>query len=358
MKTQSISLAALYFFLTLTSSVGCSSSSGGMNMGGNGASPSSAPIPMIQGDALYVVNGGDSSISVIDPARNAVVGTIALQRAMYPHHIYLSHDKSMLAVAIPGMDLSEGHHGGMPGMHGAVLVLDARTGATMASRVLEQMNHNAVFSADDSEVWTSQMTAPGRVLVLDSMTLATKATIDVGDMPAEVTFSADSRLAFVANGMSNNVTVIDVASKAVIRTIGTGNDPVVPNVGVDGKVYVDCEEGQQVSVIDPSSPAVTLTYSLGFMPGMAQTAPGGSELWVSDSDGGRVVFYAVGQDMKESEIATGAGAHGVGFSADGKVGYVTNQTVGTVTAIDVATHRVLATIQVGQKPNGLVYRTR
>jgi len=351
---------------------GCSSSSndngGGTDAGMNmdtgmamdgmgsmdGAAPTSTPIPEIQGDAVYVVNGGDNSISVVDPVQKMVMGTIQLQNAMYPHHIYLSHDKSMLAVAIPGMDMSGGHQGGMDGMHGAVLVLDAKTGATMASVVLDQMNHNAIFNADDSEIWTSQMMMGGKVLVLDAMTLTTKATIDVGDMPAEVTFSSDGKYAFVANGMSNDVSMIDVASKQTLKRIATGTDPVVPSPGDDGKVYVDCEQGKQVSVIDPSTQKVSSTHDLGFTPGMARKVPGVTSLWVTDGDNGKLVDIA----GTTTAVATGAGAHGIAFSADGKTGYVTNQMAGTLSIIEVATRHVTATVHVGQKPNGLVYRAK
>ena len=87
---------------------------GGMgDMGDSGMAmpsgdPSSIAIPAITVDAVYVVNGGDSSISVVDPAKSAVIGTIKLQNVAFPHHVYLSPDRSMLAVADPGMDLSGG----------------------------------------------------------------------------------------------------------------------------------------------------------------------------------------------------------------------------------------------------------
>ena len=58
------------------------------------------------------------------------------------------------------------------------------------------------------------MTMAGKVLVLNVMTLTTKSTIDVGDMPAVVTFA---KHAFGANGMYNDVTVIDVATKKASR---------------------------------------------------------------------------------------------------------------------------------------------
>ena len=204
-----------------TSLAACSSTSGTSSStppdgGADGmaaaAAPSSTPITAVSVDAVYVVNGESSSISVIDAASRAVLGTIALQNVSYPHHINLSPDRSKLLVGVPGMDFSMGHNGGMAGMQGAVMVLDATTGATVAARQLDAMNHNAIFSPDGTEVWTALMSDPGSVLVLDPKTLATKQTIGVGSMPAEVTFSKDGKLAFVANGMSNNVTIIDERS--------------------------------------------------------------------------------------------------------------------------------------------------
>lgn len=324
-----------------------------------GNSISSTPIPAINGPAVYVVNGQSSSISVIDPSRNVVAGTIALSGVTWPHHIYLSKDGSRLLVAVPNMDLSGGHGAGMDDTPGAVLLLDSSTGAMLASRGLDMMNHNAIFSPSGNEIWTSQMMMPGSVLVLDAETLSVKQSIDVGDMPAEVTFSKDGTMAFVANGMSDSVSVISVATKKVMKTIPVGKDPVGPWPGLDGIMYTDCEEGKSVSAIDPASMSVVRTYNLGFTPGMVGTPPGASgELWVTDEDAGKVVFNMTTQDKKMGELALGAGAHGIAFSPDGKTAYITNQGAGTVSVVDVASHTQIKSFAVGVKPNGVAYRAR
>src|SRR5512147_2434331 len=59
---------------------------------------SSIPIEPVKVDAVYVVNGGESSISVIDVTTDEVVGTIELVGVDYPHHISLSPDRSTLLV--------------------------------------------------------------------------------------------------------------------------------------------------------------------------------------------------------------------------------------------------------------------
>lgn len=321
------------------------------------APPTSTPIPAVAAPAVYVVNGQATSISVIDPQQNALVGTIQLGGIMWPHHLYLSKDGARMLVAVPNMDLSAGHGGTMNSNPGFVLLLDSSTGALIASRKLEMMNHNAIFSPDGTEVWTSQMMMPGMVLVLDAQTLATKQSIDVGDMPAEVTFSKDGTMAFVANGMSDSVSVIDVTTKQIMATVPVGKDPVGPWPGIDGVMYTDCEQGKSISAIDPGTMAVVRTYNLGFTPGMVGTPPGTSgELWVTDVDDGKVVFNTIANDQKTGELAVGGGAHGIAFSPDGKTAYISNQGAGTLSVVDVATHTLTTTITIGAKPNGIAYR--
>ncbi len=341
-----------WVLITSVAAVGCSH----MAM-----EPGSEPIAALTTSAIYVVNGETADISVINPATDAVVGTVRLTDAMYPHHIYLSPDRSLLAIAIPGVDLSQGHaaatggHGGGHTGGGAVLVLDALTGKKRVGMMLDDMNHNAVFTPDGSEVWTSQMNA-GLILRLNSSTLEEVGRIPVGKGPAEVTFSKDGTRAFVANGGEGNVSVIDVATKQVTGKVAVGSTPVGAWPGDDGRMYVDNEEGMSISVIEPGSSSVVRTIDLGFMPAIARTAPDG-KLWVTDVDTGRVVVYG---DTAQSEASTpvGAGAHAIAFSPDRKKAYVTNQSAGSVSVLDVATRTVIKTITVGGKPNGIVERAK
>lgn len=327
---------------------------------GSMGSPGSEPIAPIGSEALFVVNGGSNSITAILVGSNTVAGTIALKNSPYPHHVSLSPDRALLALAVPGMDLSGGHtggghSGGGHAMAGTVLILDATTGETKASRRFDYPNHNASFSPDGKEIWTSQMAAPGTVLVLDAGTLATQQTLKVGDSPAEVTFTVDGKYAFVANGKSNNVSVFDVSTKTLVKTIAVGTDPVGAWPGRDTLMYVDNESAQTITAIHGGTLEVVRTYLLGFTPGMAATATNG-DLWVTDSDNGKVVIFPAGSTVKSGEVAVGAGAHGLAFSRDEKTAFVSNQAAGTVSVIDVGSLTVKGTVTVGEKPNGMVIR--
>ena len=319
--------------------------------------------------AAFVVNGESSTLSVIRLSDNKVAETIELageghagHQGLFPHHIYLhkSTDGDLLTVAAPGMDLSAGHTGGTAGMKGKILILDAVKGTTIKNIEVPAMNHNAIYSPDGSEIWTTQMEHDGKVLVIDANTFAVKNTINVGEDPAEVTFSADGTKAYVANGGSNTVSIINPTTKAIITTIPVDANPVAAWVGYDGKMYVDNEEGKTVTVIDVATNAVVQTINLGFMPGSVAHNLIKKELWVTDPNAGKVHYWTLNASsntwVKVGSFDAGGGAHAVAFTNDGNTAYVTNQSAHTVSIINVATHAKVKDVAVGKKPNGIVIK--
>ncbi len=321
--------------------------------------------------AAYIVNAESNSLSVIELASNQVKETISFgnpstsmsgmqmnDMVMWPHHIYISPDGSKLGVGVPGMDLSAGHSGGTAGMKGRVLVVNAKTGALATNQQTPVTNHNATFSPDGSEIWTSQMTDAGKVLVYDASNMSLKKTIDVGMDPAEVTMSADGKYAFVANSKSNTVTVIRLSDKTVAKTIPVGAGPIGAWPGANNKMYVDNETGKSLSIIDVATLAVTETLNLGFTPGYAAYHAGRNEIWVSQAGTNRVPILQPmnGGWMQHDMVLAGSDAHAIVFDKDGKTAYITNQGEGTVSVIDVANRAKIKDVAVGKKPNGLVLK--
>lgn len=339
--------AVLVFFISAISIVSCSNT---------------ADRPILNNSinykAAYVINGADNTISVIDLATNVIKKTITLTDIGFPHHISLSPDKTKIAIGVPGIDLSGGHSGIMAGMPGQYLVLNALTGEMLQSQSLPTMCHNAIYSPDGTEIWAAQMADVGKVLVYDSSTYTLKNTITVGMMPLEVSFSSDGLMAFVCNNTDNTVTAIKVSDKSIVATIPVGNGPVGAWQGGDNKMYVDNEDGQSISIIDANSMNVVDTVALGFMPGMAMRQNDAKELWVTDPVNLKVHYWTwdtgMGMYMIGGDVTVGAGAHAIAFN--GTTAYITNQTDGTVSVVDVTSHAVTKTITVGAKPNGIVLK--
>lgn len=329
---------------------------------------SPSPDLAITFPAAYVVNGESSTLSVLSLTTNEVAGLVQLTNSpdghgghggawlRYPHHAALHPDGTLLALGIPGIDLSAGH-GGEPHngeSKASVTLIDARTGTIKKVLSLPAPNHNAIFSPDGGEIWTSQMQANGQVLVYDAMTYDLKNTIPVGKEPAEVTFSTDGSTAFVANGADQTVTAIDPQTKQVRATVPVGANPVGAWPGADGRMYVDNEDGRSISVLDVKTLRVLETIPLGFMPGFAAYEPTTGELWVTDPEGGTVHWWTktAGGYQRAGRFLTGAGAHAIAFR--GSTAYVTNQDAGTVSVVDRTKHQSIKEIRVGLKPNGIV----
>lgn len=318
---------------------------------------STTTIAPVGFDAVYVVNGESSSISVIDAESNAVAGTIEIRGAIYPHHIALSADRALLGIAVPGYDMSGGEYGHShhSSRAGSVVLLDALTGALRASTRTNAANNNAVFGPE-GQIWTSQATQPGSTLVLSTSSLEITDAISVGASPAETVMSNDGSLVFVANSGSASISVIDVAARRVKATINVGAGPVLALPSTDGLVYVENEPDQTVSVIDRNTLGVARTFSIGYVPGSIAT-PGENELWITSPERGSVeIRDSFGKTMHT--IPTGAGAHWVVFSADHGRAFVSNELANTVSVVDRRSMSVTATIAVGAKPNGMVWRSR
>lgn len=311
--------------------------------------------------AAYVVNGESGTLSVIKLSDNTVSDEIMIMDGnnmiMWPHHLYLNPAKTQLANGVPGMDLSAGHTGGMAGMAGAVVVMNPVTGMLTKNLAVPIMNHNGVFVNNGTEIWTSQMDSLGKVLVYDAITYALKNTINVGEDPAEVTLSADGTKAYVCNGHSNTVSVINPITKAIISTINVAPNPVGAWPASNGQMFVDCENGQTIEVIDVATNIKLAAINLGFMPGYAAYNAGVAELWITDPMNGKVIWYKdMGGNswMKHGEFTAGAGAHAIAFN--GNTAYITNQTANTVSVVNAITHTVVKTLNVGKKPNGIIIK--
>lgn len=310
--------------------------------------------------AAFVVNGESNNLSVINLSTDKVTETIDLNGATFPHHVYLSPDKMQIAVAITSTDLSGGHGGHGSGSNTyKVLVINTKTGEIHHTLELPKLPHNAIFSPDGKEIWVGQADAvQSKVHVFNTADFSEKASIAVGKGLSEVTFSIDGTKVYAANTDDNTVSIINPNSKTVLSTILVGNAPVGAWAASNGKMYADNETSQTISEIDVVSSTVTATINLGFKPGYVSYNEHHNELWVSDATNGKIIYFKLANSAwtKQGEISTGADAHAIAFTSDGKTAFVTNQGANTVSVIDINSHSKTKDISSGMKPNGIVVK--
>lgn len=186
----------------------------------------------------------------------------------------------------------------------------------------------------------------------------------------------DYPAAYVVNGESSTISVIDLAKNTVSETLelmGSGNEMVMwPHhlslysifdmhrlaIGVPG---MDLSAGHggmsdmkgKVLVMDAIKGKILKTVELPVSNHNAMYSPNGREIWVSQMEmAGKVLVYDAQTYALKNTIAVGMEPAEVTFSADGSKAYVANGGDNTVSVIDPVGKSVIATIPVGIEPVG------
>lgn len=185
------------------------------------------------GQKLYVSQFMDplvftDVIQVMETATMAVIKTIDIMPTpvgQIPHGIRINHAGTRVFVA----SLAGGY----------ITVIDTQTDSIVAEKnVGNCIPLQMTLSPDDSEIWVScNIVETDSIRVYDAVTLSSIAQIPVGNDPWHSQFTPDGLQFVVANRGSDNIMVIDVASRTVAKTFV---DPAITlphgvDVTADGK---------------------------------------------------------------------------------------------------------------------------
>jgi YVTN family beta-propeller protein len=147
------------------------------------------------------------------------------------------------------------------------------------------------------------------VSVIDLRTFALAKTIPVGSEPTGLAANSKKNEIYVVNSGSNNVSVIDAESNTVVATIGVHGRPYFIDVAEDGKrAYVANSGSSNVSVIDLEKRLVIGNVRVGAAPGLARISPDGSTIVVSNRGDNTVSaadLPATGRDRRPAGLEQG-----------------------------------------------------
>lgn len=245
-----------------------------------------------------------------------------------------------------------------PGGRLAILQIDAIDQGPVA--IIDVGHHPAhvVPDLDGKRVFVTDSES-NTVSVIDLPTRKVVKTIPTGRYPHGLRLSPDGRELFVANVEDGSVSVIDVASLEESARIPVGEAPVQVGFTPDGtRVYVSLRDEDAVAVIDRTARKVVAKIAVGRKPIQVFATPDGRFVYVAnqgtdDNPDNRVSIIDVARNEVVKTLTVGAGAHGVAISPDGRFAYVTNIKDDSVSVIDAATQAVIRTIPVGKGPNGI-----
>ncbi|EZH66458.1 hypothetical protein DH09_11030 [Bacillaceae bacterium JMAK1] len=303
-----------------------------------GPTPTIPPEPDICGK-IYVADGRDRSLTVLDVVTGEVIRTIPLSGN--PFSAYVNQDKNQLYV--------------IDSFEGLLEVVDVETdevvqtvrvafGADVATNLVYDPVQDIIYVAVSSGIRlldantfeqvgfintdasvnnpydlardpvTGYVYATNSfadyVYVIDGSTII--GQIPVGQYPNQITIDPTTRRAYVSNHSSRDVSVIDLTTNQVIATITTGN-------------------------IVPYRTAVDIATNTVY------TALNNGTVAVIDGDTNTIIDY----------IEVGGFPRAITINAVDRLAYVSNNLDNTISVIDLDTREVIATIPVGNGPYGI-----
>jgi YVTN family beta-propeller protein len=245
-----------------------------------------APTPAAS--PIFVLNSLDATVSVIDPKTWTVIKKIDTGKE--PHHLYLSPDEKSIIVANSVSD--------------SLLFLDPRTAQVQRTvrNILDP--YHLRFSPDMK--WFA--TAGNRLNHVDlyewkNNTPVLKKRLPTGKTPSHLWINSKSTMLYATMQESNELVAIDLATQTLIWRLKTGKLPADIFGLSDGKTLLVALTGEDaVQMIDVSGAAPKVT----------------------------------------GRIHTGKGAHSFRSAGDKQHVYLSNRVANTISKIDLATLKVVA----------------
>lgn len=209
-----------------------------------------------QGGKVYVADGADNLVHIIDPATNRLTGAFAVYD---PAGVASAREPRALAFSPNGAELYV-----TDPISGKVSVVNPATDKVTATITVGAVPSALAVTPDGSKLYVTDLDS-GNVAVVDTATNTVTGHITVLTSPSAVAITPDGTQAYVVDGgVTDKVSVIDTATGAVTATIAVGNSPVAVAITPDGTLaYVANSSSRTVSVIDTATNTVTSTIAGG-----------------------------------------------------------------------------------------------
>ena len=320
--------------------------------------PNAAPdIRVSAHDRFYTSDQFSNTVSVIDPSTNTLLGVIKLgdpapayfsplyKGQLFVHGMGFSPDRKTLSVVSIGSN--------------SVTFIDTATNSVKHTTYVGRSPHEAFFRPDGREVWVS-IRGENYIQILDGKTFEPAGRITVPNGPGMTIFSPNGKYGYVCSSFSPETVVIDTTSKKTVGRVKQAS-PLCPDIAAtpDGKqVWLTLKDVGKTLVFDAEPPfAVIKTIDTGALTNHVNIVRNkqGQFAYVTVGTENIVKVFRTTDFAQIATIPVGALPHGLWPSGDGTRIYVGLENADAVAAIDTLTNKVIATIPIGQGPQGVAY---
>jgi YVTN family beta-propeller protein len=286
----------------------------------------------------YVGNFKDNTVSVIDTATGTVVATLPV--ASGPHGMTQTPDGRTVYVSGEGSS--------------QVSVIDTASNRVTATLDVGKTPHGLAMTPDGRTLLVG-VYGEDRVAFIDTATQKQLGSAAVAK-PHTIAVRPDGKVAYVASQEPGKfaLVVVDLATRAVLRSIALDKAPRDPEFAADGHaLYFTLAGVNAVQVLDPANDTVVAQIATGVSPHIASVFRGASVGTVVVQGPGELLLFDPATNAPLRAVAVGKQPHWVAATMDGKKAYVTNEGSNDVTVIDLAAGTT-TTIGVGAAPRKVV----
>lgn len=327
-----------------------------------GPLPSTVTVPMSGRDRVYTADQTSNTVSVIDPATNKVLGTIALGSQRLSNVISPQYVGD---INVHGLAYSPNHQrlAVVSIASNSVDVINTATNTVVNRTDVGRASHEGWFTKDGTQFWVADR---GRdtVTIVDAVHGGVITNLHVGQGPSKVVMSPDGAWAYVNHISQPDITVVNVATHQVVGTVSGIADAFSSDLAIspDGRqLWVPLKHVGKVTVVDLVHDKVLGTLNTG--PDTNHPTftvlPNGQFAYVTVGGLNVTKVYRLTSTGLPPLVATihdtGNAPHGIWASGDYTRLYVGMEKSDGVDVIDTATNRVIHTLAVGQEPQALVY---
>jgi len=199
------------------------------------------------------------------------------------------------------------------------------------------------------------------VTVLDLINLRQDRVIQVGTNPSGIAANPVRNEVYAVNTGSNSVTVMDAEKNAVVATIPVHSKPYFIDVDTKGeRAYVANSGSNNVSVIDLKARREIAAIGVGEAPGLARISPDGDSLVVTNRVSGSVTVIDPHTYKMRSSFSGCPGATDAAILPDSSKAFIACSSGHQVMVIGLArpasaiasehSDRLLTFLDVGQTP--------
>jgi len=314
---------------------------------------------------LIVLNKGEASASIIDPATHNEIARVPTGQG--PHEVAVSPDGKTAVACNYGVRDHPGR---------SLTVIDLPTQRVVRTIDLGEYSrpHGIVFMPDGQRVVVTAEGAESLIVVDVESGEVVKAIDTDSSVSHMVAITPDAARAFVANIGSGTVTAIDLEKGTRLRNIATERGAEGIDVSPDGsEVWVTNRSAYTISIIDAESLEVVGEIACGQFPIRAAFTPDGKHVLVTCARSGDVaVFDAESReevrrvpmklDPKDAKgrlfgdrFGQSPVPIGVLVPPDAGRAYIANAQADLVAVVDLQQWKVVDALEAGREPDGMAW---